>query len=66
MKKKDYLWNLQAFLMSATFTFRLKISCCIVCLIAVIYVSAKNDLRLKSKDASMLGKAVTAFVVFDY
>lgn len=43
-----------------------KLFYCIVCLLVVTSISAKNGLRLKSGDASVLGKAVKAFVVFDY
>lgn len=37
-----------------------------ICLLAVTAITAKNGLRLKSGDASVLGKAARAFVVFDY
>ena len=38
----------------------------IFCLLAVTSIVAKNGLRLKSGDPSVLGKSVKAFVVFDY
>lgn len=37
-----------------------------VFLLATTSIAAKNGLRLKSGDSSVLGKAVKAFVVFDY
>lgn len=38
----------------------------IACLLVITSIAAKNSLRLKSGDSSVLGKAVKAFVVFDY
>lgn len=38
----------------------------VICLLAVTSITAKNGLRLKSGDSSVLGKNVSAFVVFDY
>ena len=37
-----------------------------LCLLVVTSITAKNSLKLKSGDSSVLGKAVRAFVVFDY
>lgn len=37
-----------------------------ICLLTVTAITAKNGLKLKSGDASVLGKDARAFVVFDY
>lgn len=69
MKKKNNLWSLLAHLITASFTFGLKmkkLSYCIICLLVATSISAKSGVRLKSGNASILGKAVKAFVVFDY